>query len=100
MRRGFWFLRIVFISKVYKISDCCAMKYEIGRTVFMYQPDRDSKKYLFGRTVFMNQPDRDSKKYLFGRTVFMNQPDRDSKRIHLVGLATSKNPTRLVEGRD
>ena len=82
MRRGFWFLRIVFISKVYKISDCCAMKYEIGRTVFMYQPDRDSKKYLFGRTVFMNQP------------------DRDSKRIHLVGLATSKNPTRLVEGRD
>ena len=66
----------------------------------MYQPDRDSKKYLFGRTVFMHQSDRDSKKYLFGRTVFMYQPDRDSKRIHLVGLATSKNPTRLVEGRD
>ena len=83
MRRSFWFLRIVCILEIlYEISDCCAMKYENSRTVFMHQPDRDSKKYLFGRTVFMYQP------------------DRDSKRIHLVGLATSKNPTRLVEGRD
>ena len=41
--------------------------------------------------------DRDSKKYSFGRTVFMPQPDCDSKRIHLVGLATSKNPTKSLE---